>query len=119
MGDVLKRFILWDFARASWQYDLMVGLILAFIFLTPRAWFHDWPRTPTASSIAILPTDKGDSVFFVNSALLAGVSEDQRLAKLTGILQVRMSNPHLTVVRVEPVLDSEGELEGYMAFARS
>jgi hypothetical protein len=25
----------------------------------------------------------------------------------------------LIVVRVEPVLDSEGELEGYMAFARS
>jgi hypothetical protein len=97
----------------------MVGLILAFIFLTPRAWFHDWPRTPYASSIAILPSDKGDSVFFVNSELLAGVSEDQRITKLTRILQVRMSNPHLTVVRVEPVLDSEGELEGYMAFARS
>lgn len=97
----------------------MVGLILAFIFLTPRAWFHDWARTASANSIAILPTDKGDSVFFVNSALLAGVSEDHRIAKLTGILQVRMSNPHLTVVRVEPVLDSEGELEGYMAFARS
>lgn len=80
----MKRFILWDFPRASWQYDLMVGLILAFIFLTPRAWFHDWARTPSASSIAILPTDRGDSVFFVNSALLAGVSEDQRIAKLTG-----------------------------------
>jgi hypothetical protein len=116
---VLKRFILWDYRRASWQYDLMVGLILAFIFLTPRGWFHDWSRTPSASSIAILPTDRGDSVFFVNSALLAGVSEDRRIAKLTGILQVRMSNPHLMVVRVEPVLDSEGELEGYMAFARS
>jgi hypothetical protein len=119
MRTVLKRFIFWDFARATWQYDLMVGLILAFIFLTPRTWFHDWPRTLNANSIAILPTDKGDSVFFVNSALLAGVSEDQRLAKLTGILQVRTSNRHLTVVRVEPVLDSEGDLEGYMAFARS
>lgn len=97
----------------------MVGIILAFIFLTPRAWFHDWPRIPYANSIAILPTDKGESVFFVNSELLAGVSEDQRIPKLTGILQARMSNPHLTVVRVEPVLDSEGELEGYMAFARS
>jgi hypothetical protein len=116
---VLKRFIFWDFPRASWQYDLMVGLILAFIFLTPRNWFHDWPRTPSASSIAILPTDRGDSVFFVNSALLAGVSEDQRIAKLAGILQVRMSNRHLTVIRVEPVLDSDGEIEGYIAFARS
>ncbi|HLI83671.1 MAG TPA: hypothetical protein VKV17_07110 [Bryobacteraceae bacterium] len=115
----MKRFIFWDFARATWQYDLMVGFILSFIFLTPRAWFHDWPRTANASSIAILPTDKGDSVFFVNSALLAGVAEGQRLGKLTGILQARTNNRHLTVIRVEPVLDSEGELEGYMAFARS
>ena len=116
---VLKRFILWDYRRASWQYDVMVGVILAFIFLTPRSWFHDWPRVPNASSIALLPTEKGDSVFFVNSELLAGVPDERRTAKLTEILQVRMSNRHLVVIRVEPVLDSEGELEGYMAFARS
>jgi hypothetical protein len=116
---VFKRFILWDYPRASWQYDVMVGIILAFIFFTPKAWFHDWPRVPNASSIALLPSEKGDSVFFVNSELLAGVAGDQRAAKLTEILQIRMSNRHLVVVRVEPVLDSEGELEGYMAFARS
>jgi hypothetical protein len=29
-----------------------------------------------------------------------------------------MSNRHLKVIRVEPILDSEGELQGYMAFAR-
>jgi hypothetical protein len=116
---VFKRFILWDFPRASWQYDVMVGIILGFIFLTPRSWFHDWPRVPNASSIALLPTEKGDSVFFVNSELLAGVSGEQRASRLTGILQVRMNNRHLVVIRVEPVLDSEGELEGYMAFARS
>ena len=38
---MLKRFILWDYPRASWQYDVMVGIILAFIFLTPREWFRD------------------------------------------------------------------------------
>ena len=116
---MLKRFIFWDYPRASWEYDVMVGIILAFVFLTPRAWFHDWPRVPNASSIALLPADKGDSVFFVNAELLAGVPGEERAAKLTGILQVRMNNRHLVVIRVEPVLDSEGELEGYMAFARS
>ena len=116
---MLKRFIFWDYPRATWQYDVMVGIILAFIFFTPRAWFHDWPRVPIASSIAPLPTEKGESVFFVNTELLAGVPVEQRAAKLTGILQVRMNNRHLVVIRVEPVLDSEDELQGYMAFARS
>ena len=116
---MLKRFILWYFPRASWQYDVMVGIILAFVFLTPRAWFHDQPRIPTVSSIALLPSEKGNSVFFVNSELLAGVSDQVRAAKLTEILQARTGNHRLVVIRVEPVLDSEGELEGYMAFARS
>lgn len=115
---MLKRFILWDYKRGSWQYDVMVGIILAFIFLTPRGWFHDQPRIPSASSIAMLPAENGSSVFFVNAELLARVSESQRASQLTQLLQIRTSNRHLVVTRVEPVLDSEGELQGYMAFAR-
>lgn len=115
---MLKRFILWDYPRASWQYDVMVGIILAFIFLTPRDWFHDQPRIPFASSIAMLPSENGSSVFFVDSVFLAGIPENQRVAKLTQVLQTRMSNHRLAVTRVEPILDSEGELQGYMAFAR-
>jgi hypothetical protein len=118
MFKLLKRFVLWDYKRGSWQYDVMVGIILAFIFLTPRDWFHDQPRIPTASNITTLPSDKGSSAFFVNSELLAGVSETQRAAQLTQVLQVRTGNRRLVVTRVEPVLDSEGELQGYMALAR-
>lgn len=115
---MLKRFILWDYPRASWQYDVMVALILAFIFLTPREWFRDQPRNPTASSIAPLPSENGSSVFFVSSELLAGVAENQRAATLTKVLQTRTSDRQLRVTRVKPVLDSEGGLQGYMAFAR-
>jgi hypothetical protein len=115
---MLKRFILWDYPRASWQYDVMVGIILAFIFLTPREWFRDQPRIPTASSIAPLPTDKGSSAFFVSSELLSGVREDQRAGKLTQVLRVRTGNRNLQVTHVQPVLDSEGALQGFMAFAR-
>ena len=31
--------IFWRFHRGSWQYDILCGLILAFIFLTPRTVF--------------------------------------------------------------------------------
>jgi hypothetical protein len=115
---MLKRFILWDFARGSWQYDVMVGIILAFIFLTPRDWFRDQPRIPKASNIAMLPSENGSFSFFVDAQLLAKIPEDQRAARLTQLLQTRMNNRHLTVTRVEPSLDSEGELQGYLAFAK-
>ena len=41
---VTKRAIFWSYERGSWQYDIIVVLILAFIFLTPARWFHDRPR---------------------------------------------------------------------------
>src|SRR6185369_6543588 len=99
---MLKRFILWDYPRASRPYDLIVGIILAFIFLTPREWFHDQPRIPKASSIAMLPAENGTS-FFVDAQLLKNTPENQRVEKLTELLQKRTSNKHLKVVRVEPI----------------
>jgi hypothetical protein len=115
---MLKRFIFWDYPRGSRPYDLIVAVILAFIFLTPRDWFHDQPRIPKASSIAMLPAENGSLPFFVDAELLKNTPENQRVPKLTELLQNRTGNKRLNIIRVEPILDSEGELQGYMAFAR-
>jgi len=107
----LKRFILWDYPRGSRQYDVMVVIILAFIFLTPREWFRDQPRIPRANSIAMLPGQSGGT-YLIDPALLDGIPEDQRLARLTQILKT--GKP---VLRLQPIYDeSEQELKGYVAF---
>lgn len=111
---MLKRFILWDFARASWQYDVMVAIILAFIFLTPRVLFRDQPRVPSASSIVPLPADG----FFVPIELLENIPDSRRVPSLTTQIRTLPGRSHFTVTRIEPILNSEGELQGYMAFAR-
>jgi hypothetical protein len=36
----LKSFLLWSYGRSTWQYDILCAFILAFIFLTPKAWFE-------------------------------------------------------------------------------
>ncbi len=113
----LKRFVLWDYPRASWQFDVMVGVILAFVFLTPRSWFRDQPRTPHASQVAVLGAGHGNDVFWIEPELLTGVPQDQRLATLTKLLKSRTGKT-LAIARVEPILDSEGEIKGYMAFTR-
>jgi hypothetical protein len=109
---------MWDFPRASWQYDVIVGLILAFIFLTPREVFHDQPRIPHASAITMLPAENGSTPFYVDPQLLSGVAENERVGKLTDVLQRRMQNRKLRVIRVEPILNSEGELQAFLALAR-
>jgi hypothetical protein len=115
---MLKRFILWDFPRGSRPYDVMVGLILAFIFLTPRDWFRDQPRVPRASHVAVLPSENGSNVYVVDTELLAGIPEEQRPAKAGQIVQTMPGARKVEITRVEPIYDSEGEIKAFMAFAR-
>ncbi len=113
----IKRFILWDYPRASWQYDLMVGLILCFLFLTPRAWFRDQARAPSTSKIAILKGAHGTSVYWIEAELLAGVEESSRPAKARELLARQVGRRGLERLVVEPVRDSESDIKGYVVFA--
>jgi hypothetical protein len=110
----LTRFLLWDYPRASWQYDVIVALILAFIFLTPRELFRDQPK---ASNIVQLPVEHGATVFWVDPELLSSVPEPQRGPKLEQILKARYGKRE-SVVRLEPILGNEQEITGYMAWTR-
>jgi hypothetical protein len=38
---VLWNAFFWTYERATWQYDVMVIAILAFVWLTPPAWLGD------------------------------------------------------------------------------
>ena len=38
---VIRHALFWTFERATWQYDLMVIAILAFVWVTPPEWLGD------------------------------------------------------------------------------
>ena len=46
----LKRIILWDYDRGSWQYDVLCLLIIAFIFLSPKSVFERKEKIATQPS---------------------------------------------------------------------
>lgn len=116
MGALLKRLFLWEYERATLPYDILCLVICAFIVFAPRQWFRDQPRIPQASQIASLPSHS-ESMFWIDSELVASFPEDQRLEGLSKVLTQRTGkSQHLT--RIEPILDSEQEIKGYMAFAR-
>jgi hypothetical protein len=112
----VKRFVLWDYPRASWQYDVMVGIILAFVFLTPRELFRDQPRA--SSSIVMLPAGHDSSVFWVEPELLNNIPEQERPAKAEELLRNRTGGKKRDLVRLEPIFDAEQEIKGYMAFTK-
>ncbi len=110
----VKRYIFWDYRRGVWQYDVMVGLILAFIFVVPREWFRDQPK---ASSVVMLPASQGQNAFWIEPELLEGVPEAGMLDRAAALLSERTRKPQ-HVVRIEPIFDSEKETIGYLAYAR-
>jgi hypothetical protein len=108
----LGRFLFWDYPRASWQYDVMVALILAFIFLTPRDIFRDQPK---AASVVMLPDDHDSGLFWIEPELLAGVPQPALVPEAATLVRTRYKTRR-SVKRVEPIFDSEKEIKGYMAF---
>ncbi|GIU81920.1 MAG: hypothetical protein D6687_01690 [Acidobacteria bacterium] len=48
--EALKKIILWEYKRGTWQYDILCLLIIAFVFLTPKSWFEKELKTPPAAT---------------------------------------------------------------------
>ena len=114
----IKRFILWDYPRGVWQYDVMVGLILAFLFLTPREWFRDQPRIPNPSSIVKLPAQHGVDAFWLDYALLDKTAENDRIQKAASLIAARTGKKP-TVLRIQQILDTEeNEVKGYIVHTK-
>ncbi|HWE00455.1 MAG TPA: hypothetical protein VG345_15495 [Bryobacteraceae bacterium] len=110
----LKRILLWDYPRAGWQYDIMVGLVTAFIFLTPRSWFQDQPRILEASQLMELPNHAG---YLVPPGLVASIEEDRRTAELSRVLTARTGRKQ-TVADIEPIYDTERNIRFFVVHTR-
>src|ERR1051326_5454641 len=108
---MLGRFIFWDFARGSWQYDVMVGLILAFIFITPVAlpgFFHDQPKAVNVQMMG------DENQYWLSAELLSGVPEAERLARAQKLVHGKF-NTRRPVTRVKELTSDENEILGYVA----
>ncbi len=108
----MKHLIFWDFPRTSWQYDIVVALILAFIFVTPRDVFKDQPR---AMSVVRVPVHTNAAAFWIEADLLAATGHDARMVQAGEIIS-KKTGKTAKVTRLETILSTEGETQGYMAF---
>jgi hypothetical protein len=112
-GRVAKKLIFWEFARASWQYDIVVALILVFIFATPREWFGDLPR---AASVVLISSHRGYDQLFLEAALLEGVPEGERARRAAELIRQK-TGKQPKVVRIEAIRDqAANDLKGFIAY---
>jgi hypothetical protein len=64
MGRILKSYLFWTYERGSFHYDVMVTLILAFIFVTPHVWnYGDHPAAGNFAPSEVVVRADGSNGF--------------------------------------------------------
>jgi len=102
-------FVFWSYERGTWQYDLMVALILAFVLLTPRGLFTDRPR-PVAGQVVAISGPSGAG-YRIEAGVLAGSARSLQLSARQVLEEV--TGHHIKIQQMHPVLDAQGRVQAY------
>ncbi|PYV30899.1 MAG: hypothetical protein DMG22_18980 [Acidobacteria bacterium] len=104
---ILRRSIFWSYERGSWQYDVIVILILAFIFLS-HPLFQDQPvleltNLRHVSGVVELSHDETSHTYQIDARLLESLNAPTERAAET-ILEKSL-NRQVKVKSVEEIRD--------------
>jgi hypothetical protein len=107
MKQGLRNYVFWTYQRGSVHYDVMVSLILLFIFVSPHVInYHDRPveRTLPPSQLLVNSDGRNGLTYQIDAATLASLHDG---ASLTGELQTVIApvSGYVTIDKVEPVVD--------------
>ena len=87
IGRFFSRIFFWTYERGTAPYDIAVGLIVVFVLLSPRSWFHDRPvigPPPSEASVQEISIDpaSGTQTYHVDARLLAPTIPETELEHL-------------------------------------
>jgi len=117
VGRLLKRIFFWNYERGTGPYDVIVLAIVAFVFLTPKGWFHDQAETSTGPAAASIPCEADPQAARVmrcrvNATLLTPSQPSPQLQEKAHNVLLRNAEPlkgqPFQIVRMEPVLGPDG-----------
>jgi hypothetical protein len=96
----LKKIFFWNYARNTWQWDVLCVVCLIFIFLTPQRWFSNGERPQAkAHQSRIAATLVLSPEGIINEADRGQI--EQRVRSLTG-------RANAEVVAVRKVVGADG-----------
>lgn len=122
---ILSRIFFWSYERGSWQYDLAVLAIVAFVLLTPGRWFHDQPTRdvpPPSAQVELLEEHGSVQTYKVDTRILTPPEQMPQLQnELHRALQKTESslrNGRFEITNVEAVRDAQGAVIAYQVTLR-
>ena len=111
LGKVVNSYVWWTHERGSVHYDVMVTLILAFIFFTPHMWNYgdrpksDWPANEVRAHVQ----RDGETVYDVPAAMVRSKTPGNQAFRVA----VAPVSGQVTVDRWEAVKDTSGQILGW------
>ena len=115
----IKSFIFWSYERGTVQYDIMVTLILVFVFFSPIVIsYNDRPveRNPDATGVLVYPDGKGEFIYQVQGDAVSGSDDASiRMALLRVIEPISGS---VAISRYEAVTDAKGRIVAYRVWVQ-
>jgi hypothetical protein len=110
----IRGYIWWRYERGSLHYDIMVTLILLFVFLSPYLInFHDKPieRNPHSTGVTVTPDGAGGLVFSIAPAAVVGTNDLEVRGSLLRVIEPIAGE--ISITRYEAVRDAAGRIQSY------
>ena len=119
MWQTIRGYIWWTHERGSFHYDVMVTLILLFIFVTPHFLIYkdkQAERSPRAKSVLVMPDGENDLIFVVDARDVKGTTPEEKQADLQRVIEP--ISGYVKIKRWAPEQDGKGNLVGYHVWVR-
>lgn len=114
----VRDYILWSHERGTIQYDVMVTVILLFVFLSPY-WinFKDKPveHNPRHAGAVVLPDGQGGLIYEIEGSAVSGKDDEAVRSALLQIIEP--ISGEVSITKVEVVRDGKGRVQRYRVWA--
>jgi hypothetical protein len=123
IGRTIRGFILWSYERGTVQYDIMVTLILLFLFFSPY-WinFNDKPvkNFPSRTDVVVRLAGDGGLLYQIEGAAVRSSAASEEDGAVRGAL-LRIIEPisgAVSITKYEPVRDRFGRVSTYRVWVQ-
>jgi hypothetical protein len=115
----IRSYILWQHERGTLHYDIMVTLILIFIFFSPRVInFNDKPisRDPHPTDVVVTSDTEGHLLYQIEGNAVKDGDDQSVRDQLLHIIEP--ISGAVSIVSYEPVKDLKGKVQSYKVLAK-
>jgi hypothetical protein len=115
----IRSYVLWQHERGTLHYDIMVTLILIFVFLSSRVInFNDKPAllNPHLSDVVVTPDAQGGLLYQISAGAITPGNDQSVRDQLLHVIEP--ISGEVTIVKYEGLPDRKGQLQGYRVWVK-